>query len=74
MLTHHGPFIRTHARTHATCLRAVQKAVSMQHEALGKMSNGNVYGARFLLHRAKMAAAAEKMEADGEGGDVLAVE
>lgn len=59
----HGAHIRANARSHAVCLRAVQKAVAQQQDVLGKMSIGNVYAIRYLLHRAATQVAAEEMEA-----------
>jgi hypothetical protein len=52
ILTIHGRHLKTNIRTHAVCLRAVQKAVATQHDSLGKLSNDNLYTMKFLLHRA----------------------
>eukprot|EP00047_Mylnosiga_fluctuans_P005493 m.240821 g.240821 ORF g.240821 m.240821 type:complete len:917 (-) comp13732_c0_seq1:165-2915(-) len=63
ILTVHGSYIRTNLRTHAVSLRAVQKALSGQRDALGRISNDNLYQMRYLLHRFDTVATSESLGA-----------
>lgn len=59
VLTAHGRYLQSNLRTHAACLRAVQKALGAQQDSLTRLCNDNSYTIQYLLHRA----AAEEAEA-----------